>query len=214
MVMPPSSPEWRRGRSGKTLLHAKPLPISAKRSPVRSRFARAFLHRPCRTARQGPTAFLRPQPSLRSYLLYLLFKLVVVDKDRARLWICRFSAFAATTCIVSWTVRSRAFACFCKRDNLRRRRRAVDKSSVMPKSSPELSFDSPSGIWERRPRFEVMHCSNFRQGVVSPLKTRTWLTSTGKCQCYPQSCPMIVGRSAGRSSDGNGPPPADLQKIF
>ena len=165
-------------------------------------------------ARQGPTIFVRPKLSLRSYLLFLLFKLVVVDKDRTRLWICRFSAFIPTTWMTSGTVCSRAFACFCKRDNLAFSGRPVDKWLVMPKSSPDLSFDRPVGIWERSLAAKVMHCSKKRQCVVSPLKTRTWLTSTGNCRCYPQSCPMIVGRRTGRRSDGKNPSRSDLQKIF
>jgi hypothetical protein len=111
-------------------------------------------------------------------------------------------------------VRSHAFACFCKRDNLAVVDRTVDKWSVMPKKSPELSFDRVCGICERGMLQKVMHCSKYRQGVLSLLKTRTWLTSTRKCRCYPQSCSMFVGRSAGWLQRSDRPFGAHAKNFF
>ena len=128
-----------------------------------------------------------------SYLLIHLFKLVVVIGGCCFLWTERLFPFVARTWRCHRGVGSRAFCCRANRDNSRHAGRPVDNCDVVPNLSPELSFDRPGIIWERRNSRQVIHCCIFEQNVDFLSKSRTWRSLTRKCLSYSQSCPRFMG---------------------
>ncbi len=88
-------------------------------------------------------SFFRRGGRFRSYLLFLLFKLVVVIEVGPFLWTGRLFRFTARTCRCHTDVRSRAFCWHAIGYNLGAPAGAVDNWPVVPDRSPELSFDRP-----------------------------------------------------------------------
>lgn len=75
------------------------------------------------------------------------------------------------------------------------RHASVDNFGLMPEFSPELSFDSPSKVWESTFRHKEIHCSILEHAKDSLLKTTTCKTLTRQCLSYEQSYPVFVGRN-------------------
>lgn len=89
------------------------------------------------------SSFFRRGGGFRSYLLFLLFKLVVVIEVGPFLWTGRLFRFTARTCRCHTDVRSPAFCWHAIGYNSGAPAGAVDNWPVVPDRSPELSFDRP-----------------------------------------------------------------------